>query len=237
VLEPGCIYIENEYGKIAYYENDEEMVKQKEHNLFFEQEYVISYLKDFILKSKVILDIGAHCGSHSMIYKSLNSKCKIYAFEPQTMLYRLLVRNLRSNGYKSVLCLNNAVGNKIGAVEMNSFSTDGLNSYENVSYGGQDMYNLAGIQIGSGGEPAYMITVDSLSLTGCDFIKIDVEGYEPLVLEGALSTIEKYRPVISYESNHKTCKESSISSHELLANLGYECDNVWGDNWIAVPTN
>ena len=48
MLEPECIYIENEYGKIAYYENDEEMVKQKEHNLFFEQEFIINYLKSFV---------------------------------------------------------------------------------------------------------------------------------------------------------------------------------------------
>lgn len=231
-----CIYIENQYGKIAYYKNDQEMVKQKLYNIFFEQEYVLRYLKDYVEKSDVILDIGAHCGSHSLLYKFINPSSKIYSFEPQRMLYRLLVKNLRSNGYKDVLCLNNAVGNVMGNVEMNSFSIDGDNSFSPVSYGTEMFFNLAGLQVGSGGESAYMLTVDSMNLKSCDFIKIDVEGYEPLVLEGAKKTIEKYRPIISYESNFKTLSNVSVSSHQFLANLGYRCDNVWEDNWIAVPT-
>ena len=54
--------IKNKYGVISYFDNDEEMLKQRDENLFFEQHYVLSYLKEYITESKIILDIGAHWG-------------------------------------------------------------------------------------------------------------------------------------------------------------------------------
>jgi precorrin-6B methylase 2 len=37
-------------------------------------------------KSKIILDIGSHIGSHSIMYANILNNCKIYAFEPQNVL-------------------------------------------------------------------------------------------------------------------------------------------------------
>lgn len=41
------------------------------------------------------------------------------------------------------------------------------------------------MSIDKGGEKVAMISIDSLNLESCDFIKIDAEGYEPLVIAGA----------------------------------------------------
>lgn len=44
-----------------------------------------------------------------------------------------------------------------------------------------------------------IVTIDSLNLEACDLICLDIEGYEPLALQGARHTIRKYRPVIMFE--------------------------------------
>lgn len=226
--------ISNQYGQIDYYKNDEEMLKQVEQNIFFEQHYVEQWLSPYISKAKVILDIGAHCGSHTIMYKSINPDCTVYAFEPQSMLHRLLESNVSMNSLSNVFCFNKAVGERNAIVEMNPYSTDGSNNYSGIEYGTDNVYNLAGVQVGSGGEEVEMIAIDDLNLEACDLIKIDVEGYEPHVIEGAIKTIRKFRPAISYESNSKVSGKSTISSLERLTRIGYVSMNVWGDNWIAI---
>ena len=40
----------------------------------------------------------------------------------------------------------------------------------------------------------------SFKLEGLDFLKIDVEGYEENVFEGAMETIKEYKPIIVFET-------------------------------------
>jgi len=55
----------------------------------------------------------------------------------------------------------------------------------------------------SDGSAIPCLTIDSLPLTSCDFIQLDVEGYEPKILAGAKNTIEKFRPVIAAENGKR----------------------------------
>lgn len=226
--------ITNDYGSIDYYTNDQEMVKQILPNLFFEQEYVEKWLTPYIQNSTVALDIGAHCGSHTLMYKKIKPDLLVYAFEPQSMMHKLLCENVVMNQLANVWCFNKAVGNISGEVEMNESVPDGHNPTEKIRYGTNDLYNLAGLEIGSGGEVVEMVRIDDYDFPKIDFMKIDVEGYEPLVLEGAIETIKRDRPIISYESNSKRAEGVTRSSHTILTNMGYACRNVWGDNWLAI---
>lgn len=226
--------ITNEYGSIDYYTNDQEMVKQILPNLFFEQKYVEEWLIPYIENSAVALDIGAHCGSHTLMYKKIKPDLLVYAFEPQSMMHKLLCENVIMNQLANVWCFNKAVGNISGEVEMNEHVTDGHNPKEKIKYGVKQLYNLAGLEVGSGGEVVEMVRIDDYDFPKIDFMKIDVEGYEPLVLEGAIETIKRDRPIISYESNSKRAEGATRSSHTILTNMGYACRNVWGDNWLAI---
>jgi FkbM family methyltransferase len=226
--------ITNEYGSIDYYTNDQEMVKQILPNLFFEQKYVEEWLTQYIENSTVALDIGAHCGSHTLMYKKIKPDLLVYAFEPQSMMHDLLCKNVIMNQLANVWCFNKAVGNISGKVEMNECVSDGHNPTGRIRYGTRDLYNLAGLEVGSGGEVVEMIRIDDYDFPKIDFMKIDVEGYEPLVIEGAVETIKRDRPIISYESNSKRAEGVTRSSHTILTNMGYACRNVWGDNWLAI---
>ena len=78
-----------------------------------------------------------------------------------------------------------------------------------------------------------LCTLDSYALVDVDFIKIDVDGYEDRVLEGAVHTVESSRPVINIEM--KTAKRRQIcdASVQTLKRLNYarqernKSDEVW----------
>ena len=62
-----------------------------------------------------------------------------------------------------------------------------------------------------------------------DFIKIDVEGHEFQVLQGAEETLKKYKPTIFVE----TYPDEKPKVHEYLTNLGYRLEKSFtGDNYL-----
>lgn len=205
------------YGQLYYYENDAFIANLLRYNEMWDEELILNHLASIIKDSSSILDIGAHVGSHSVMYKFLNPSLEIHAFELQTMMYELLKKNIHINSLKNIHSFNCAVGHRVRTITIDNLITDGPNSYKKYSYhDGQD-YNFGGISLGYGEVEQLMITIDSLKLKSCDFIKIDVEGSETLVLMGAIETIEKYRPAIFFEENYKQTNEyiSSLINEDL----------------------
>lgn len=206
---------ETKYGKFKIYKNDKVIIHSLKQNLVYEQE-LIEKLIPFILSSKIILDIGAHIGSHCITYSQINPTSEIYSFEPQSKIFELLNQNIQNNNIKNIKSFNNSVGDKIRSVELNRTilkDTIPINE-KNIEYGTEELFNMGGMYIGKGGEKSNMINIDSLNLKGCDFIKIDVEGFEPLVLLGAIETIRKYKPCILFEKNSK------IIDYDTFLSLG-----------------
>ena len=69
------------------------------------------------------------------------------------------------------------------------------------------------------GDPVEVVRLDDLSLGRCDLIKVDVEGMECDVLEGARETIARYRPVLFVENN---TVERSPATITFLDSLEYD---------------
>lgn len=232
-----------DYGYVAYYKNDMAFAESLSKGKIYEQDFVLQKLQGHILDSQTILDIGSHAGSHTVLYKHINPYSKIYCFEPQKKMFDLLVNNIAVNKFKNVEAFNVGVANISTEAEL-SDTIQETGSY--LEYGGKRNANFGGMQIGKGGEKIHTITIDSLELKSCDFIKMDVEGFEPLVLMGGEKTIKKYKPVILFESNYKKVSESMASefkvsypikeSKEILEEYGYKnislIDNLW--NYLAI---
>ena len=76
-------------------------------------------------------------------------------------------------------------------------------------------------------------TLDSYQLTHIDFIKIDVDGYEDLLVKGAQETIANNRPVINIEMKRAKRPDVVRVAQKILKNLGYrlkirtKSDEVW----------
>ena len=226
---------ETDYGTFSCFENDYYFVKSFSDGKVFDQELVERELTPYIMKANTILDIGAHIGCHTIMYSKINPNANIYSFEPQSKLFSLLDANLKANDIKNVTILNNAVGNEVKRVHMSNYIADGPNNDKPLVYDGYDQ-NIGGLSLGRDGEEVSMITVDSLALTECDFIKIDVEGAEKMVIAGAMNTIKKFKPTIFYECNHKKIASLiTLTSHDMIRSLGdYEICEIGEDNFIAI---
>jgi FkbM family methyltransferase len=73
------------------------------------------------------------------------------------------------------------------------------------------------------------ITLDSLNLHACDFIQLDVEGFEAHVIYGARQTIEKFKPVIALET-------MTMQITDYLTSIGYQLNKKSKHDKIWIPT-
>lgn len=148
-----------------------------------------------------MLDIGANIGTHSIHYAKYGH---VHCFEPNPIAFECLSHNMK--GLPRVHLYNVAVSCEAGFIDM----VDQGDNYGAV-------YTKPGTAIRT-------ITIDSLNLDACDFIKIDVEGDEPNVLLGAWDTIKKYSPVMCIECNKNTLERKGYSAsylEQLIGTLGY----------------
>ena len=231
------------YGKMMYLTTDMFFSCCLEQGHIFEEELVETFLSNIIKKSNTILDIGAHCGSHSIMYSSINPACEIFAFEPQKVIFDLLKCNIALNNlHDRVHAFNIALGNKHCSASMHNKCVDGDNTH--IPLNNTHNFNFGGLQIGLGGDPIEIQTVDSLKFDKkIDFIKIDVEGFEDFVIDGALKTITKDRPVIFFEKNDKVktvnmlgfYTETSKDIMQVLLELNYNIVPLPSANFLAVP--
>jgi FkbM family methyltransferase len=157
------------------------------------------------------LDIGAHVGFWSQ--RLADKFGQVISFEPVPDHYDCLAKNIESK--TNVYVHNVAVGNEIGTVYMNqTIENSGMSSIVD---------NETGLKVP-------LVTIDSLGLNDIDFIKIDVEGFEPLVLRGAKKTILESRPVIFMEILNQY-KDSS-DAFSIMAEYGYEQVAQTAENYI-----
>lgn len=231
------------YGNFTCYKNDAVFESMLKNGQIYEENLIVDYIIPVLKKNDEeinILDIGGHIGTHTVLYSKLLN-CKILTFEPQKKIYKLLNKNVNDNGLLNCKLYNCAVGHKILNTTMSEMLYDGYNC--KVEYDTDKILNYGGIGLGKNGESVDMISIDSLNLTKCDYIKIDVEGAEILVLMGANETIQKFKPLIWFEQTDKTVseemKESLLIDFEMpsvsdyLAKLGYRFYKLNDGNTLA----
>jgi FkbM family methyltransferase len=242
------------FGTMSYYSNDVHFARQLAVGRMYD-EATLDTLAPYIIASSVILDVGGHCGSHSVAYASINPLAKIFTYEPQKKMFRLLQQNIADNNLEGqVVALNYALGNKACAATMglNTFGADEVFNPFGIKMDGETflpteaLANFGGMSIGKGGEPIDIKRLDSLKIVSehkIDFIKVDIEGFEDVFCDGAKRIIERDLPVIFYENNEKSIiqdmegvfEEVHETITEVLERLNYTITLISNSNYLAVP--
>lgn len=183
------------YGNFIYNDCDYYIGKAiQEYGQFSESE--LEFYKQFLNKDCLCLDIGANMGALTVPIAQLSGE--VIAFEPQRWVYYQLCSNIVINNLHNVNCQNVAVGKEKGEVFVPFLDYDSENNFGGLQLRNNNFAHNYVVPV---------ITVDSLNLNHCDFMKIDVEKMEYDVLLGAEATIEKFKPVIFYEDNEdKDCE-------------------------------
>ena len=147
--------------------------------------------RNLLKTSRCFLDVGANFGVYTLIGCSLNPDLQVVAVEPVPAISAALRENVRCNGFENrVTVLQAAASKEEGSLPFHESDEPTMGSLNVAGYGG---YSGKLIQV-------RVVTLDSLN-SKADLIKIDVEGFEDVVLEGAEELLSAGRPRIILEAN------------------------------------
>jgi len=182
-------------------------------------------LQDFVRRyfqlrpARTALDIGANMGITAIEYAQYFRY--VAAFEPVPDVYKQLLLVISKNGFKNIKPFNVAIGNENKMVKMKYRANNSFASSVHPH----------------GDQQVQMKTIDELEFNDVDFVKIDVEGFETEVVNGAWNTIEKCRPLIQFEYKHNLAKKFGYDVDQLickrLQKIGYEIIDKKGITYTA----
>jgi len=146
-----------------------------------------------------IFDVGAHRGGYAKCVRRFNDSARIVAFEPHPTTFKVLQENIKDLNIETY---NIALGNRSDVAMLYDYKQKGgsehASLYESTI---ADMYHEE--------TQCYRVGVDTiddvmsrLRIASIDLLKIDTEGNELAVLQGAISAIKERRiKVIQFEFN------------------------------------
>ncbi|MEA5015953.1 MAG: class I SAM-dependent methyltransferase [Candidatus Limiplasma sp.] len=174
----------------------------------------ISDFRHFIETNKhaVIFDVGGFMGANSMVYAKLaGSKATIVVFEPNPYNRNRILRNLSFNPELAgqIMVEPYALSSEDGTCEMT------LSSNIDSGYSSTSRLEVAHAKIHETYLPAGFVkhTIQTLSLDSYihksqlipNIIKVDIEGAEHMLLQGASNTLQKYKPIFYIEYHSEYC--------------------------------
>ena len=143
-------------------------------------------LRGLVRPGQTVVDVGANIGNHT-VYFAGEAGCRVLPFEcnPRMAAHLRATIEMKALGDQVDLShLGKAVSSFVGIIPFQFVRDD----YSYVTEGQEE-----------GTTQTPCLTLDSLGLEQCALLKIDVDGGEPGVLEGARDVLARLRPVVSIE--------------------------------------
>jgi len=197
----------------------------------------ISRIKLYSLVSpgNTILDIGANIGVTTLNFaKIVGVSGKVYSFEPDPVNLISLQKNIKLNSFNNIILNKIGLGNNTGKFKIHTMDVNnkGMNRI---------------IEITDNNEIGHEINVTTIDtyvtenkLQKIDVIKIDVEGFEYNVLQGAYNTLKRFHPKLFVELDNRLLTDQGKSAKELieyLINLEYNIFHAETNEKITVNSN
>lgn len=159
------------------------------------------HLLPYVKNKNLMIQAGGNCGY--LLSTFVDHFNIIYTFEPDPINFYCLNNNISSqNVIKMQCCLGN----------------DGMPVSTQQLIRPDRPNDTGGVHVfGKGTTPS--IAIDTLNLSGCDLIQLDIEGYEYKALLGSKETIKKYKPVLCIEFCEKWLERYNDNSEKILGLL------------------
>ena len=160
------------------------------------------------------VDIGGNIGYYAMLEARLvGPEGKVIAIEPMPDNSEQLCNNIKINGYQNIRIHKVAIGDRDGTALM-------------YITGKSNWHSLHPPVSAKGELKVPVSTLDSLlmpyNLASVDLVRMDLEGYEIVVIEGMKWTLEKYGPRLLVELHPLLVGTAAMEKYlRSLENLGY----------------
>jgi FkbM family methyltransferase len=141
-------------------------------------------MRDNVKDGMTVFDVGCNVGAYTLLASSLvGIRGKVYAFEPNPIVYQRLAKTITENDITNVVLVNCGIGDRRGELTL----------YPNTQPGNASSTMVADGQ--SHGFTVPLETIDNIiaahNVTKIDYMKVDVDGFEPNVLKGAAQALAK----------------------------------------------
>lgn len=164
---------------------------------------------DHLKPGAVFIDVGANVGAFTLhCAKRVGPNGKVISFEPGDGAYEKLHSNVKANAFEGRIELL-----KAGA---------GDKDCTMVLAGNHEAWFTLHLSEEGDGPSVQVRSIDSVvrekQLKRVDLIKVDAEGFEPQVFQGAIETISRFKPAIIFENiNLESCE----SARNIIRENGY----------------
>lgn len=178
----------------------------------------VGFALDQLRPGDTMVDVGANVGVYTLqAARAVGPEGRVYAFEPQTDIFAMLSRSVADNGFESRVVLENcAVGDRDGpaAIWRHHANNPGASI-------------ITADPVEGAGNVTALKMLDSIRFDApVKLLKMDIEGFEPLLVAGAQTFLREHRPIIVTEWFPRAIRNvaGTTSSHyfDQLADLGYE---------------
>lgn len=179
----------------------------EEHKSLVCDPYLFKWLLPKLEGVKRVWDVGAFIGDHTAAYLTIPGVEKVHAFEPNPDSYHCLEKNF--GGREDCSCWNIAASDTRERLSFEPSPNAGASRMKET--GRSSVTSFALDEFMAGTAPP-------------EFVKVDVEGWEPRALKGMRKTIEAKRPMVFVEINAGALRDNGFSADDILGffkELGY----------------
>jgi len=171
-----------------------------------------------IRKGDIVIDVGAHVGVFTLKASRRANNGLIIAVEPNPQNYKLLLENIKRNELRNVIALNIALSNYDGVARL--YTNDSMiQSSAEHSIVKQVSKKYLEVTV-----KKLDTILDELQLDKVNMIKIDAEGAELEILQGALNTLRRSNVHLAIATYHKPTETREVS--EYLKSIEYNNCNI-----------
>ena len=176
-----------------------------------------AFLDGCLRRRMTFIDVGANDGLYTVFAAArVGRRGRVVAFEPSSRERRTLERNVRRNHLKNVTILPVALADQAGEATLQIAPAlhGGHNTLGGFAHRGVDAIDAEQVPL-----ETLDAVAERLGIAKVDAIKIDVEGAEVKVLDGARHVLSTSRPLLLIEANDEALRKQATSNEQLLTRL------------------
>jgi FkbM family methyltransferase len=179
------------------------------------------FFASLIRPGMVVIDVGSNIGQYTLLAaKRVGATGRVHTFEPSATNFALLKRNVSRNGFGDRVTLNQVALSSVSTAQRLLVAPDGGSNF--LSSDASVVPNNWASEI------VETTTLDDYvrnrGVERVDVVKVDAEGHDLEILQGAIATLTNQRPDLFVEFAERLLVRAHTTAHALLGfltRLGY----------------